>query len=314
MFFVISFFIDFWLFLQDGEEIDFIGVIIVFCMVLVSGLMCFWQEYCLGKVVEVFKVMVWNIVIVLCCDECGMCGELWEIFMGELVVGDIVCLFVGDMIFVDICLIELCDLFISQVVFIGEVLLVEKYDIFGVVCEKFVKWIVVDQQDLFELLNICFMGINVVSGMVIVVVVVIGVCIYFGLLVCFIVGLWVQIVFDCGVNSVSWLLICFMLVMVLIVLLINGFIKGDWIEVFMFVFVVVVGLILEMLLMIVSVNLVKGVVVMLWCKVVVKCFNVIQNFGVMDVFCIDKIGILIQDWIIFEYYVDVVGWCCDWVL
>lgn len=82
-------------------------------------------------------------------------------------------------------------------------------------------------------------------------------------------------VFDCGVNSVSWLLICFMLIMVLVVLLINGFSKGDWVEVLLFVLVVVVGLMLEMLFMIVSFNLVKGVIVMLWCKVIVKCLNVI---------------------------------------
>ena len=37
-----------------------------------------------------------------------------------------------------------------------------------------------------------------------------------------------------GVNSVSWLLIRFMLVMVPIVLLINGFSKGDWVEASLF--------------------------------------------------------------------------------
>ena len=34
--------------------------------------------------------------------------------------------------------------------------------------------------------------------------------------------------FRAGVNSVSWLLIRFALVMVLIVLLVNGFTKGGW--------------------------------------------------------------------------------------
>lgn len=40
----ISFFTDFWLPLQDGEETDLTGVIIVLCMVLVSGLMRFGRN------------------------------------------------------------------------------------------------------------------------------------------------------------------------------------------------------------------------------------------------------------------------------
>ncbi|MBE0944653.1 magnesium-translocating P-type ATPase, partial [Escherichia coli] len=112
----ISFFTDFWLPLQDGEETDLTGVIIVLCMVLVSGLMRFWQEYRSGKAAEALKAMVRNTATVLRRDERGMRGELREIPMGELVVGDIVRLSAGDMIPADIRLIESRDLFISQAV------------------------------------------------------------------------------------------------------------------------------------------------------------------------------------------------------
>ena len=40
--------------------------------------------------------------------------------------------------------------------------------------------------------------------------------------------------FEKGVNSVSWVLIRFMLIMVPIVLFINGFTKGDWMEASLF--------------------------------------------------------------------------------
>ena len=63
-----------------------------------------------------------------------------------------------------------------------------------------------------------------------------------------------------GVNKVSWLLIRFMLVMVPIVLLINGFTKGDWLEAFLFALSVAVGLTPEMLPMIVTSTLAKGAV------------------------------------------------------
>lgn len=56
------------------------------------------------------------------------------------------------------------------------------------------------------------------------------------------------------------LLIRFMLVMVSVVLLINGYIKGDWWEAALFAFSVAVGLTSEMLSMIVISTLARGVV------------------------------------------------------
>lgn len=103
-------------------------------------------------------------------------------------LGDIILLFVGDMILVDLWLIKFRDLFISQVILIGEVIFIEKYDVMGVIVLKFVEVDVSSESELFELLNICLMGMNVVSGIVMVVVVVIGGYIYFGLFVKFIVG------------------------------------------------------------------------------------------------------------------------------
>lgn len=110
------------------------------------------------------------------------------------------------------------------------------------------------------------------------------------------------------------LLIRFMLVMVSVVLFINGYIKGDWWEAVLFAFSVAVGLTLEMLSMIVISMLVCGVVKLSKQKVIVKYLDVIQNFGVMDILCIDKIGILIQDKIVLENYIDIFGKISECVL
>jgi len=99
-------------------------------------------------------------------------------------------------------------------------------------------------------------------------------------------------------------LIRFMLVMVPIVFLLNGFSKGDWSDAFLFALAVAVGLTPEMLPMIVSANLAKGAMAMAKRKVVVKRLNAIQNFGSMDVLCTDKTGTLTQDKIILEHHVD----------
>ncbi|MCZ7018786.1 HAD-IC family P-type ATPase, partial [Salmonella enterica] len=129
-----------------------------------------------------------------------------------------------------------------------------------------------------------------------------------------IVGSRVQTAFDRGVNSVSWLLIRFMLVMVPIVFFLNGFSKGDWGDAFLFALAVAVGLTPEMLPMIVSANLAKGANAMAKRKVVVKRLNAIQNFGSMDVLCTDKTGTLTQDKIFLARHVDVWGEESDDVL
>lgn len=80
-------------------------------------------------------------------------------------------------------------------------------------------------KSLLDLGNICLMGTNVTSGRAQAVVVATGSRTWFGSLAKSIVGTRTQTAFDRGVNSVSWLLIRFMLIMVPVVLLINGFSK-----------------------------------------------------------------------------------------
>uniref|UniRef100_A0A914YJG0 P-type Ca(2+) transporter n=1 Tax=Panagrolaimus superbus TaxID=310955 RepID=A0A914YJG0_9BILA len=155
-----------------------------------------------------------------------------EIPMSQIVPGDIVRLSAGDMIPADLRLIESRDFAVSSKSASASS----------------------SQAGVLEQNNMCFMGTNVVSGTATAVVVATGAKTYFGSLAKAIVGSRAETSFDRGVNSVSWLLIRFMLVMVPIVLLINGFSKGDWTEAFLFALAVAVGLTPEMLPMIVSSN------------------------------------------------------------
>lgn len=310
----ISFVTDYWLPLQAGEEVDLTKVIIIMTMVLLSSLLRFWQEHRSAKSAEALKAMVRTTATVLRREQVGAQPTLREVPMRDLVAGDIVQLSAGDMIPADIRLIESRDLFISQAVLTGEALPVEKYDTLGDVTQKSASSIAADQGNLLDLPNICFMGTNVVSGRAKAVVVATGPRTYFGSLAKAIVGSRVQTAFDRGVNSVSWLLIRFMLVMVPIVFFLNGFSKGDWGDAFLFALAVAVGLTPEMLPMIVSANLAKGATAMAKRKVVVKRLNAIQNFGSMDVLCTDKTGTLTQDKIILEHHVNAFGQRDDAVL
>ena len=304
---VISFFTDYWLPERDGEESDLTKVIIIGLMVGLSSLLRFWQEHRSAKSAEALKAMVRTTATVVRRDKTGGKTSVHEVPMRELVAGDIVQLSAGDMIPADIRLIESRDLFISQAVLTGEALPVEKYDTLGDVTQKSASSTAADQSNLLDLPNICFMGTNVVSGTARAVVVATGPRTYFGSLAKAIVGSRTQTAFDRGVNSVSWLLIRFMLVMVPIVFFLNGFSKGDWGDAFMFALAVAVGLTPEMLPMIVSANLAKGATAMAKRKVVVKRLNAIQNLGSMDVLCTDKTGTLTQDHIILEHHVNPSG-------
>jgi Mg2+-importing ATPase len=109
------------------------------------------------------------------------------------------------------------------------------------------------------------------------------------------------------VNSVSWLLIRFALVTVPIVLVINGYTKGDWTQAVLFALSVAVGLTPEMLPRIVTTTLAKGAVLLSRKMVSVKRLDAIQNLGAMDILCNDKTGTLTQDKIAVARKDDVFG-------
>lgn len=308
---IVSFVSEYWIPLKHGEETDLTGVIIIITMVLLSGILRFWQEFRSNKAAEALKSMIKTTATVIRRPYQDGQPQQTEISLDQLVPGDIIHLSAGDMIPADVRLLESRDLFVSQAVLTGESIPVEKYDTLGAVTQKSGSAKTdsekAESNNVLDSDSVCFMGTNIVSGTAKAVVVCTGAETYFGSLAKSIIGSRAETAFDKGVNSVSWLLIRFMLIMVPVVLLINGFTKGDWGEATLFALAVAVGLTPEMLPMIVSANLAKGAVGMAKRKVVVKRLNAIQNFGAMDVLCTDKTGTLTQDKIILEHHFDIYG-------
>ncbi|WP_265856310.1 magnesium-translocating P-type ATPase [Clostridium felsineum] len=212
-----------------------------------------------------------------------------------LVSGDIIHLSSGDMIPADVQIISSKDLFINQSALTGESLPVEK-----LLMKK-------EYKNPLENPNLCFMGSNVESGTAIAVVTKTGDKTYFGQLSSKITGERAMTSFDKGVNKFTWLMIKFIFVLAPIVFLINGFVKGDWWEAFLFAIAVAVGLTPEMLPMIVTVNLSKGALTMSKRKVIVKKLNAIQNFGAMDILCTDKTGTITCGKVVLQKHLNVHG-------
>ncbi|MBE5318126.1 magnesium-translocating P-type ATPase [Pedobacter sp. MR2016-19] len=288
---IISFILDVWL-APKGME-DYKTVTMVGIMVLASSLLRFSQEYRSNRAAEQLKSMVKTTATVLR----KLVGKK-EVDIKKLVPGDIIILSAGDMIPADCRIIQSKDLFVSQSMLTGEALPVEKRNLVIRNAEK---------KPLFELDNICFMGTNVVSGFATAVVVNTGNQTYFGSLSKEIVGKRAETNFDKGVNKVSYLLISFMVVMVPLIFLINGLVKGNWWDALLFAIAVAVGLTPEMLPMIVTANLAKGAVNMSKHKVIIKRLNAIQNTGAMDVLCTDKTGTLTMDKIVLERHLNIFG-------
>jgi P-type Mg2+ transporter len=286
------------------------ATIVISVMVLLSTGVRFIQEGRSNRAAERLKAMVSNTATVLRSDAAASVetdphadGPV-EIPMRQLVPGDIVVLSAGDMIPADCRVLSARDLFVAQSAMTGESLPVEKFPESRAPADG-----------PLEQTNLVFMGTNIVSGAATAVVIATGRRTYFGTLAALVTATdTTPTAFQTGVDSVSWLLIRFALVMVPIVLLLNGFTKGDWMEAFLFTLSVAVGLTPEMLPMIVTTTLAKGAVTLSRRKVVVKRLDAIQSFGAMDVLCTDKTGTLTQDQVALGKHIDAFGTTSEEVL
>ena len=158
-----------------------------------------------------------------------------------------------------------------------------------------------------DLEDLCFMGTNIVSGTATAVVLFIGNNTYFGSMSKLITRKKAKTNFDKGLSDISVFLIKFVVIMVILVFIINGYTKHDWLNAFLFAISVAVGLTPEMLPVIVSANLAKGAVSMSKKRTVVKNINSIQNFGAMDILCCDKTGTLTENVVVLQYHLDIHG-------
>jgi P-type Mg2+ transporter len=218
-----------------------------------------------------------------------------EIPIRELVPGDVIELSAGDMIPADIRLITTKDLFLTQSSLTGESFPIEKFAIREETKDK----------APLDLKNVCFLGTSVESGSASGLVVSTGRTTYLGGMASAMVDDQPPTSFDRGMSQFTWLMIYFMMVMVPLVFLINGFSKGDWHQAFFFAMAIAVGMTPEMLPMIVAVCLSRGAMAMSRKKVIVKHLNSIQNLGAMDILCTDKTGTLTMDRILLEKHCDV---------
>lgn len=272
-----------------GEKL---GAVIICILALISGLVRFVQEYTSYLADQKLKNMIHSTTEV----RRGSDNDTIELNIEDLVEGDIIELGAGSIIPADLRIIENKDLFVSQSIFTGESVPVEKY-----------ATLKNQNESSVNLDNICFMGSNVVSGSAVGLVIKTGKNTYLGDMAKKVSGVKEVTNFEIGIKKITNLLIRYMIVIVLFVFFINGIFKQDWLQALLFAVSVAVGITPGMLPMIVNVNLSKGAQFLAKKKTIVKNINSIQNLGAIDTLCTDKTGTLTIDKVVLQKYMNVEG-------
>ena len=270
---------------------NYANIIVILILITASTLLEFFEVYRSNKAAEKLK----NLVSAK--SEVVRNGKETKIPTSEVTVGDVILLNAGDLIPADLRIIEATDLFVNQSSLTGE--------------SDSIKKLVESEQkgkieDITDLDTICFMGTNVISGSAKGIVIKTGDDTYFGKVADTITEEKPKTAFQKGIDSVSKLLIRFMLVLIPITFIANAA-KHGTITAFTFAVAIAIGITPLLLPVILSSSLAKGATRMSKKKTIVKRLDSIQSFGAMNVLCTDKTGTLTEDKIVLEKYLNIKG-------
>ena len=264
--------------------------LIIFSMILISGGIRLVQELRAKNAAQQLDRLIHQRIRV---RRGGVC---MDIPAEELVVGDVVLLSAGDRVPADLRLTAVTDLFLSQAAITGESAVVEKS------CRTLCYG---SPRPVTQLENLAFMATTVISGKGEGVVVAVGKNTLYGSFSKD--DPEEKQAFQKGANSIAWVMLRFMGVLIPLVFLLLGLTGGNWLESFAFALSVAVGLMPEMLPMVITACLARGSLAMSRKQTIIKDINAMQGFGSMDVLCMDKTGTLTNESILLEYYMDVLG-------
>ncbi|MEO8886000.1 MAG: magnesium-translocating P-type ATPase, partial [Mucilaginibacter sp.] len=252
---------------------DAADTIIILTIVLISGLLGFWQEKGAANAVSgLLKMVQLNCAVI-------RDGQILNVPAAAVVPGDIIQLSAGDMIPGDCLLLSTGDLFIDEATFTGETFPVEKR------CG-----ILPADTPLAKRSNALFMGSHVVSGKASALVVHTGMTTEFGKISASLQSRAPETDFERGIRKFGYLLMELTLLLVFLIFALNVWLHKPVLDSFLFSLALAVGLTPQLLPAIISVNLATGARKMAKKQVIVKRLSAIENFGSMDILCTDKTG------------------------
>ena len=269
---------------------DPVDASIILAIVLVSGLLGFWQERGAANAVEKLLAIV-QIKAMAIRDKTPA-----EIPVEQIVPGDVVVLNAGDVIPGDCLILDSKDLFVDEATLTGETYPVEKSDA-----------VVAAETPLAKRINALWMGTHVISGTGKAVVVLTGKETEFGKVSDRLTLRPQETEFERGVRRFGYFLMEVTLLLVIAIFAANVYLSRPVLDSFLFSLALAVGLTPQLLPAIISINLAHGAKRMASEKVIVKRLASIENFGSMNILCSDKTGTLTEGTVRLQSAVDVEG-------
>ena len=269
---------------------NFADASIILSIVIISGLLGFWQEYSASNAVAKLLALVQIKVAVL------RDGKEVEIPVEDIVSGDTVILNAGDIVPGDCLILESKDLFVDEAMLTGETFPVEKE-----------VSVLPAGTSLAQRTNSVWMGTHVVSGNAKVLVTLTGINTEFGKVSERLRLKAPETEFERGIRRFGYFLGEVTLVLVILIFAINVYLHRPVLEAFLFSLALAVGLTPQLLPAIISINLAHGAKKMAAKKVIVKRLASIENFGSMNIICSDKTGTLTEGTVKVESALDVNG-------
>ncbi|MCX6320856.1 MAG: magnesium-translocating P-type ATPase [Bacteroidia bacterium] len=263
---------------------------IILAIVVISGLLGFWQEHSASNAVEKLLAIV-QIKAAVFRDR-----NQQEIPIEEIVPGDIIILNAGDIVPGDCLLLESKDLFVDEAMLTGETFPVEKAVL-----------VLPANTALAQRTNTVWMGTHIVSGNAKALVTLTGKNTEFGKVSERLKLKAPETEFEHGIRRFGYFLGEVTLTLVVIIFAINVYLHRPVLESFLFSLALAVGLTPQLLPAIISINLAHGAKKMAQKKVIVKRLASIENFGSMNVLCSDKTGTLTEGNVQVESALDVNG-------
>lgn len=254
---------------------DTVDAGIILAIVLVSGLLGFFQERGAAHAVEKLLSIVQIRAHVL------RDGMSVDIPVELIVPGDIVVLNAGDIVPGDCLILESNDLFVDEAMLTGETFPVEKE-----------VGVLPADTALGKRTNALLMGTHVVSGSATVLVAGTGRSTEFGKVSEHLKLRPLETEFERGIRQFGFFLMEVTLFLVVAIFGINVFLSRPVLDSFLFSLALAVGLTPQLLPAIISINLSHGAKRMAEKKVIIKRPSSIENFGSMNVLCSDKTGTL----------------------
>ncbi len=263
---------------------------IIFSILLISGLLSFFQERKAGRAAESLRLLLKSRSTV------RRDNRVVEILLEEVVRGDIVLLKAGDIVPADGLILESEDLYTNESALTGESFPAEKR-----------KDLLPEATPVAKRYNTVFKGTSIISGTAVVVALLTGKDSMLGKMETELGTIREETAFEKGIRQFGYMLMRVAIVMAVLIMIINISLGKHPLDSILFALALSVGLAPEMLPAIVTITLSAGAKRLAQQKVIVKRLASIQNLGAIDVLCADKTGTLTEGVVKIHSFVNALG-------